>query len=150
MRGPNVIPGYWDNPEANAANFVGGWWKSGDMGSVTEDGFIKVHDRIKDMVNRGGFKIFSIEVESQLSYHPHILESAVIGRPCEVLGERVHLVVVPKDTEASDALAEDIRAFARERLSDYKVPEVIHFRATPLPRNANGKIIKTQLREEYA
>lgn len=149
MRGPNVIPGYWDNPEANAANFVGGWWKSGDMGSMTEDGFIKVHDRIKDMVNRGGFKIFSIEVESRLSFHPNILESAVIGRPCPVLGERVHLVVVPKGAEPSDALAEDIRAFARTQLSDYKVPEVIHFRAAPLPRNANGKIIKTQLREEY-
>ncbi|MFK7944269.1 MAG: class I adenylate-forming enzyme family protein [Paracoccaceae bacterium] len=149
MRGPNVIPGYWDNVDANAANFVGGWWKSGDMGSMTEDGFIRVHDRIKDMVNRGGFKIFSIEVESQLSFHPNILESAVIGRACEVLGERVHLVVVPKDSSPTDMLAEDIRTFARERLSDYKVPEVIHFRTAPLPRNANGKIIKTQLRQEY-
>ena len=117
---------------------------------MTEDGFVRVHDRIKDMVNRGGFKIFSIEVESQLSFHPHILESAVIGRPCEVLGERVHLVVVPKDAAPDDALAEDIRNFAQARLSDYKVPEVIHFRTAPLPRNANGKIIKTQLREEYA
>ena len=150
MRGPNVIPGYWDNDEANAANFVGGWWKSGDMGSMTADGFIKVHDRIKDMLNRGGFKIFSIEVESALSYHPHILESAIIGKPCPVLGERVHVVVVPRDAEPSDELAEDIRTFARARLSDYKVPEQVIFRTSPLPRNANGKIIKTQLREEYA
>ena len=150
MRGPNVIPGYWDNPEANADNFVGGWWKSGDMGSMTEDGFVKVHDRIKDMLNRGGFKVFSIEVESALSYHPNILESAIIGKPCPVLGERVHVVVVPKDAEAGDTLAQSIRAFAAERLSDYKVPEEIHFRTAPLPRNANGKIIKTQLREEYA
>ncbi|MEM1300272.1 MAG: class I adenylate-forming enzyme family protein [Pseudomonadota bacterium] len=149
MRGPNVIPGYWDNPEANATSFVGGWWKSGDMGSMTEDGFVRVHDRIKDMVNRGGFKVFSIEVESRLSFHPNILESAVIGRPCEVLGERVHLVVVPKDTDPSDALSDDIRAFASRELADYKVPEVIHFRTNPLPRNANGKILKTELREEY-
>lgn len=149
MRGPNVIPGYWDNPEANAANFVGGWWKSGDMGSMTKDGFIRVHDRIKDMLMRGGYKIFSIEVESRLSFHPHILESAVIGKPCPVLGERVHLVVVPKDAAPGEALAQDIRAFAARELSDYKVPEVIHFRESPLPRNANGKIIKTQLREEY-
>ena len=99
---------------------------------------------------RGGYKIFSIEVESRLSFHPNILESAVIGKPCPVLGERVHLVVVPKDAAPTDALADSIRAFAAEQLSDYKVPEVIHFRDTPLPRNANGKIIKTQLREEYA
>lgn len=150
MKGPNVVPGYWDNAEANARNFVGGYWKSGDVGSMTEDGFIKVHDRIKDMLNRGGFKIYSIEVESQLSFHPNVMESAIIGRPCPVLGERVHAVVVPKGTAPGDTLAEDIRAFAAERLSDYKVPEVIHFRDSPLPRNANGKIIKTQLREEYA
>ncbi|MEM0987673.1 MAG: class I adenylate-forming enzyme family protein [Pseudomonadota bacterium] len=149
MKGPNVIPRYWDNAEANAANFVGGYWKSGDVGSMTEDGFIRVHDRIKDMLNRGGFKIYSIEVESQLSFHPNVLESAIIGSPCPVLGERVHAVVVPKGAPAGDGLGEDIRTFAKARLSDYKVPEVIHFRDSPLPRNANGKIIKTQLREEY-
>jgi acyl-CoA synthetase (AMP-forming)/AMP-acid ligase II len=150
MRGPHVIPGYWDNAEANATNFVGGWWKSGDVGSMTEDGFVKVHDRIKDMLNRGGFKIFSIEVESALSFHPNVLESAIIGKPCPVLGERVHVVVVPKNADPTDELSENIRAFARERLSDYKVPETVIFRTSPLPRNANGKIIKTQLREEYA
>lgn len=150
MKGPNVIPGYWDNPEANAQNFVGGFWKSGDIGSLDEDGFVRVFDRIKDMLNRGGFKIFSIEVENQMSFHPNVLEMAIIGKPCPVLGERVHAVVVPKDAEPSDVLAENIRGFARERLSDYKVPEQIHFRTTPLPRNANGKIIKTELRKEYA
>ena len=150
MRGPSIIPGYWDNPAANAENFVGGYWKSGDIGSMGRDGFIRVFDRIKDMLNRGGFKIFSIEVENQLSFHPNVMEMAIIGKPCPVLGERVHAVVVPKDAEPSDALAEDIRAFAAQRLSDYKVPETIIFRDAPLPRNANGKIIKTQLREEYA
>lgn len=149
MKGPHVIPGYWDNPTANAENFVGGFWKSGDIGSKDEDGFIRVFDRIKDMLNRGGFKIFSIEVENQLSFHPNVLEMAIIGKPCPVLGERVHAVVVPKDAEPGDDLAEDIRAFALERLSNYKVPEQIHFRTDPLPRNANGKIIKTQLRKEY-
>lgn len=149
MKGPNVIPGYWDNPDANAENFVGGYWKSGDIGSVDGDGFVRVFDRIKDMLNRGGFKIFSIEVENQMSFHPNILEMAIVGKPCPVLGERVHAVVVPKDADPSDTLAEDIRNFARERLSDYKVPEVIHFRTAPLPRNANGKIIKTDLRKEY-
>lgn len=149
MYGPNVIPGYWDNPEANDLNFVGGYWKSGDIGSKDRDGFIRVFDRIKDMLNRGGFKVFSIEVENQISFHPNVMEMAVIGAPCPVLGERVHAVIVPKDAEGSEGLAEDIRAFAAERLSDYKVPEKIIFRDVPLPRNANGKIIKTQLREEY-
>lgn len=150
MAGPNVIPGYWDNPEANVANFVGGFWKSGDIGSVDRDGFVRVLDRKKDMLNRGGYKIYCVEVESQLSFHPNVMESAVIGRPCPVLGERVHAVVVTRDAAPSDRLAADIRAFCAERLSDYKVPESIIFRDTPLPRNPNGKIIKTQLREEYS
>lgn len=149
MRGPSIVPGYWDNPVANAENFVGGYWKSGDIGSKDADGFIRVFDRIKDMLNRGGFKIFSIEVENQMSFHPNVMEMAIIGKPCPVLGERVHAVVVPKDAQPSEDLAESIRTFAAERLSDYKVPEQIHFRSDPLPRNANGKIIKTQLRKEY-
>ena len=150
MKGPHIIPGYWDNPQANRDNFVGGFWRSGDIGSMDEDGLIRVFDRIKDMLNRGGFKIFSIEVENQMSFHPNVMEMAIIGKPCPVLGERVHAVVVPKDAAPSDALAKDIRAFAAARLSDYKVPEEIIFRTDPLPRNANGKIVKTQLRQEYA
>ncbi len=149
MHGPQVIPGYWDNPTANAENFIDGYWKSGDIGSKDADGFIRVFDRIKDMLNRGGYKIFSIEVENQICFHPNVMEMAIIGSPCPVLGERVHAVVVPKDAAPTEALADDIRAFAAERLSDYKVPEKIIFRTEPLPRNANGKIIKTRLREEY-
>jgi long-chain acyl-CoA synthetase len=149
MAGPNVVPGYWVNPEADADNFTGGFWKSGDIGSVDAEGFVRVLDRKKDMLNRGGYKIYSVEVESQLSFHPNVLESAIIGRPCPVLGERIHAVVVPKDAAPSEQLAENIRAFCAARLSDYKVPESIIFREAPLPRNPNGKIIKTQLREEY-
>ncbi|MEM9140399.1 MAG: class I adenylate-forming enzyme family protein, partial [Pseudomonadota bacterium] len=150
MYGPNIIPGYWDNDQANRDNFVGGFWKSGDIGSKDADGFVRIFDRIKDMLNRGGYKIFSIEVENQISFHPNVMEMAIIGSPCPVLGERVHAVIVPKDAEASEDLSEDIRRFAAERLSNYKVPERIIFRETPLPRNANGKIIKTALRQEYA
>ena len=149
MAGPNIVPGYWENPAADAENFTGGFWKSGDIGSVDADGFVRVLDRKKDMLNRGGYKIYSVEVESQLSFHPNVLECAIIGRPCPVLGERVHAVVVPKDAAPSEQLAENIRAFCAARLSDYKVPESIIFREAPLPRNPNGKIIKTQLREEY-
>ena len=149
MKGPNVVPGYWDNPEANAANFVDGWWKSGDLGAMDEAGFVYVRDRKKDMLNRGGYKIYSSEVENQLSFHPEIVECAIIARPCEVLGERVRAIVVAK-TGGSAALADDIRAFAAARLSEYKVPEDVIFRAEPLPRNPNGKVIKTVLRDEYA
>jgi O-succinylbenzoic acid--CoA ligase len=149
MAGPNIVPGYWDNPGADAENFTGGFWRSGDIGSVDADGFVRVLDRKKDMLNRGGYKIYCVEVESQLSFHPHVLESAIIGRPCPVLGERVHAVIVPKDAAPSPRLAEQIRAFCAARLSDYKVPETIIFREAPLPRNPNGKIVKTVLREEY-
>ncbi len=149
MRGAHMVPGYWDNPDANKANFVGGYWKSGDIGAMDADGFVYVLDRAKDMLNRGGYKVFSVEVENQLSFHPEIVEVAIIARPCPVLGERVRAIVVPKSAP-TDALADDIRAFASERLSDYKVPEDVIFRAEPLPRNPNGKVIKTALRQEYA
>lgn len=149
MRGAHMVPGYWDNPEANRANFVGGYWKSGDIGAMDADGFVYVFDRMKDMLNRGGYKVFSVEVENQLSFHPRIVECAIIAKPCPVLGERVRAIVVAKG-EGSPALAEDIRAFAAERLSDYKVPEEVIFRADPLPRNPNGKVVKTVLRAEYA
>jgi O-succinylbenzoic acid--CoA ligase len=148
MRGAHMVPGYWNNPEANKANFVGGYWKSGDIGAMDAEGFVYVLDRAKDMLNRGGYKVFSVEVENQLSFHPEIVECAIIAKPCPVLGERVRAIVVPRG-EGSPALAEQIRAFAAERLSDYKVPEEVIFRDRPLPRNPNGKVIKTALREEY-
>jgi O-succinylbenzoic acid--CoA ligase len=149
MRGAHMVPGYWDNPEANRANFVGGYWKSGDIGAIDAEGFVYVLDRAKDMLNRGGYKVFSVEVENQLSFHPEIVEIAIIARPCPVLGERVRAIVVAKG-EGTPELAENIRAFAAERLSEYKVPEEVIFRTAPLPRNPNGKVIKTALRDEYA
>ncbi len=150
MRGPHIVPGYWDNADANANNFVGGFWKSGDIGAIDSQGFVRVFDRMKDMVNRGGYKIYSIEVENVLAYHPNVMESAVIGRPCPVLGERADAVVVPKGAAPGDGLADSIRRFAAARLSEYKVPERILFQEMPLPRNANGKVVKTILREAYA
>ncbi|HYM31334.1 MAG TPA: AMP-binding protein [Candidatus Cybelea sp.] len=145
--GPMVIPGYWNNPEANAANFVGGFWKSGDIGSKDADGYLKVFDRKKDMINRAGFKVYSAEVENVLSHHPEIVECAVIGRPDPVLGEKTHAFIVPKSGAVSEA---DIRAFCRTRMADYKIPDRITFLADALPRNANGKIQKPALREMIA
>jgi long-chain acyl-CoA synthetase len=119
---------------------------SGDLGSIDAENFVRVFDRQKDMINRGGLKIYSAEVESVLAGHPAVIESAIIAKPCPVLGERVHAVVVTRH----EVQGEVLRAWCAERLSDYKVPETMQLTADPLPRNANGKVIKRQLREAFA
>jgi acyl-CoA synthetase (AMP-forming)/AMP-acid ligase II len=147
IRSGSVIRGYWNNPNATAENFTGGFWHSGDLGSVDAQNFVRVFDRQKDMINRGGLKIYSAEVESVLAGHAEVVESAIIARPCPVLGERVHAVIV---TRHGDVSAEALRAWCAERLSDYKVPETMTLVAEPLPRNANGKVMKRQLRDALA
>ena len=142
--GPMVVPGYWDNAEATAASFTAGFWHSGDLGSVDADGFVRIFDRKKDMLNRGGFKIYSVEVENALMAFPGVVEAAIVARPCPVLGERVHAVVHAPGTTADD---EALRAHCRKLLADYKVPETVTWSSTPLPRNANGKVLKRLLRE---
>jgi long-chain acyl-CoA synthetase len=147
IRSGSVIKGYWNNPNATAESFTGGFWHSGDLGSVDAQNFVRVFDRQKDMINRGGLKIYSAEVESVLAGHADVVESAIIARPCPVLGERVHAVIV---TRHDDVSAEALRAWCAERLSDYKVPETMALIAEPLPRNANGKVMKRQLRDALA
>lgn len=144
IRGPMVVPGYWNNPEATRTNFTAGFWHSGDIGSIDADGFVKVFDRVKDMINRGGYKVFSVEVENVLSHHPGVLESAIIAKPCPVLGERVHAFVARKDPAVTDI---DLKDFCAGRLADYKVPESFTLLDEPLPRNANGKLLKRVLRD---
>ncbi|UGY17687.1 class I adenylate-forming enzyme family protein [Bradyrhizobium septentrionale] len=145
IAGPMVVPGYWRRPDANESEFVDGFWRSGDIGAMDTDGFVRVFDRKKDMINRGGFKVFSAEVENVLCSLDGVLECAIVGRADPVLGERVHAVVVIAE---GSALAEvTVKKFCAERLSDYKVPETITLRTLPLPRNANGKILKSELRE---
>jgi len=139
-----VVPRYWDNPEADAKGFISGYWISGDVGSKGAHGYVHVFDRKKDMIKRAGFKVYCIEVESVLSDHPDVIEAAVIGAPDPVLGERVHAFVHAASAEADTAA---IRAVCAERLSDYKVPDTITLLPDPLPRNANGKNVKTALRE---
>jgi acyl-CoA synthetase (AMP-forming)/AMP-acid ligase II len=143
IRSASVIKGYWNNPKATAESFTAGFWHSGDLGSVDDGNFVRVFDRQKDMINRGGLKIYSAEVESVLAGHGSVVESAIIAKPCPVLGERVHAVVVTRDAVAGESL----RAWCAERLSDYKVPETMQLTTEPLPRNANGKVLKRQLRE---
>jgi acyl-CoA synthetase (AMP-forming)/AMP-acid ligase II len=143
----SVIRGYWNNPEATAENFTAGFWHSGDLGSIDDADFVRVFDRRKDMINRGGLKIYSAEVESVLAGHPGVVESAIIAKPCPVLGERVHAVIVIRTGDVSEVA---LRAWCAERLSDYKVPETMALMSEPLPRNANGKVMKRHLREIWA
>jgi acyl-CoA synthetase (AMP-forming)/AMP-acid ligase II len=147
IRSGSVIKGYWNNPTATAESFTGGFWHSGDLGSIDTDDFVRVFDRQKDMINRGGLKIYSAEVESVLAGHPGVLESAIIAKPCPVLGERVHAVIVTRTGDIGEAA---LRAWCAERLSDYKVPETMALTSEPLPRNANGKVLKRQLRVAWA
>jgi len=145
--GPMVVPGYWDNAEATAASFTAGYWHSGDLGWIDTDGYVHVCDRKKDMINRGGYKIYSIEVENVLMALPGVLEAAVIARPCPVLGERVHAVL-----HAPGAVQDEgaVRRHCAQQLADYKVPETVSWSTSPLPRNANGKVMKRVLREALA
>jgi O-succinylbenzoic acid--CoA ligase len=143
IAGPMVVPGYWDNPEANALEFAGGYWKSGDVGSVDAHGFVRIFDRLKDLVNRGGYKVYCAEVESVLSLHPAVVEAALVAVPDPVLGEKSHAFVV---TRKADVTAAALRQHCARHLADYKVPDFVTLRADPLPRNANGKLLKRALR----
>ena len=129
-------------------SFCGGYWKSGDIGTLDADGFLRIHDRKKDMINRGGYKVFSVEVENCLMEHPRVLEAAAVGVPCPVLGERVHVFVhVSIGSMSNEALAEELKDLCRRDLADYKVPDTVNLVPLSLPRNANGKILKRELRE---
>jgi len=147
IAGPMVVPGYWNNPEANTREFTGGYWHSGDIGRFTDDGYLQILDRAKDMINRGGYKVFSAEVENVLAQHPDVIECAVVARACPVLGERVHAFVITSDIVS---MPDVLKAHCAERLADYKVPEFFTAVEGELPRNANGKIVKTALKDRAA
>ncbi|WP_449062820.1 class I adenylate-forming enzyme family protein [Planomonospora algeriensis] len=144
LRGPNVILGYWNRPEATAETFVGGWLHTGDLARVDSDGFVYIVDRAKDMVIRGGENVYCAEVEAALFEHPEVDDAAVIGIPHDELGEEVGAVVRLK----SPVAPEELQAFLRERIAAFKVPVRFWIREAELPRNPGGKILKTHLRKE--
>jgi long-chain acyl-CoA synthetase len=117
--------------------------ESGDLGIMDEKGYLRVIDRIKDVINRGGYKIYASEVENVLLEHPAIVEVAVVAKPCPVLGERVHAFVLLRNV-VEEA---ELQRHCGDLLSDYKVPEMFHRLEGTLPRNANGKVLKRSLRE---
>ena len=144
VRGPNVVRGYWQKPDANAKTFVDGWLRTGDLAKLDVEGFLTIVDRMKDMLIRGGENIYCIEVEDALYLHPAVMDAAVIGLAHRTLGEEPAAVVTLKPGQ--DASEADIRAFVAEKIAAFKVPVRVAVLHEPLPRNANGKILKAQLR----
>ncbi|NHN36541.1 long-chain fatty acid--CoA ligase [Pseudomaricurvus alcaniphilus] len=145
IRGPHVMKEYWNNPEATASTLVDGWLHTGDVGTIDEDGFIFIRDRLKDMIISGGENIYPAEVENILASHPGVLEAAVIGQPSEKWGESPLAVIVRKDDSAT---AQSLLDYCQARLSRYKQPKRFVF-IESLPRNASGKILKKELRKQF-
>ncbi|MDR2983911.1 MAG: AMP-binding protein [Nocardiopsaceae bacterium] len=144
IRGECLFSGYWRDPEATESAFTAdGWYRSGDIGRLTGDGYLYILDRATDMVISGGENIFPAEVEAVLAAHPAVAEVAVIGRPDPVWGESVHAVI--RQTAGSQVSAEDIIAFCRSRLAHFKCPKSVEF-SGPLPRTTTGKVLKRGLR----
>lgn len=146
VRGPNVISGYWRKPEQTHEAFVDGWLRTGDLARIDDAGLVVLVDRKKDMINRGGENVYCVEVENALNLHPAVGEVAVIGVPDQMMGEKVGAVIVLMPGEQLDLT--ELRAFARQHLADFKVPQFLALREGPLPRNPSGKVLKPVLREE--
>jgi len=143
-RGPMIVKGYWNKPEASAATFVDGWVRTGDLARLDEEGFCYIVDRAKDIIIRGGENIYSSEVENVLYAHPAVTDCALIGIPHRTLGEEPAAVVhLAPGMGASEA---ELQAWVKERLAAFKAPVAVRFVHETLPRNANGKILKKDLK----
>lgn len=148
LKGPTVVRGYYDNPAATSGSFVDGWFRTGDLGRLDDDGFLYVVDRLKDVVIRGGENVYAAEVEAALYEHPDVVEAAIIGVPHDRLGEEVGAVVRRRDD--SSLSADEVRTHVAARLAGFKVPSHVWVVTAELPRNATGKVLKRELRETYA
>lgn len=147
-RGPQIVIGYWNKPEATAETFIDGWVRTGDLARLDEEGFLTLVDRAKDMVIRGGENIYSIEVENVLYQYPGVIDAALIGIPHHTLGEEPAAVV--HLAPGASATEEQLKTWVKERLAIFKTPVRIIFLDHPLPRNANGKILKKDLKGLFA
>jgi oxalate---CoA ligase len=145
VRGPNVMRGYRNNPKANAEAFIDGWFRTGDIGVIDSDGYLAVTGRIKELINRGGEKISPEEVEAVLLQHPAVGVAAVFGVPDAKYGEEVSAAVVLRGA----ATAQELQAYCRTRLADFKVPKLIRI-TSAIPRNAMGKVQRSQLGALFA
>lgn len=148
LRGPNIFAGYWMRPDATSEAFRGGWFHTGDLGRMDEEGYITLVDRKKDMIISGGENVYPIEVEQVLFQHPGVVDAAVIGGPDPRWGERVVAVVVADPAACQAPEPEELVAWCRTHLAHFKCPREVHL-VDELPRNATGKLLKTVLREQY-
>jgi acyl-CoA synthetase (AMP-forming)/AMP-acid ligase II len=146
IKGPNVVKGYWNKPEATAATISDGWLHSGDVARLDDEGFVHIVDRAKDMIIRGGENVYCVEIENCLADHPEIDEAAIVGVPDPELGERVKAVV--RRIPGSSLSAEAVRGHVAAHMASFKVPEFVEFRDDPLPRNPAGKVLKNLLRND--
>jgi len=144
IKGPQVMMGYYKNPEETAEVLKDGWVYSGDMGCLDEDGYLKIVDRKKDMIIAGGYNIYPVELDGVLFDHPKILEAATIGVRDDYRGETVKAFVVVKEKET--LTEEDVITYCREYLAPYKVPKSIEF-VDELPKSAVGKVLRRKLKE---
>ena len=146
-KGPQVVAGYWNKPDATAAAFHEGWVRTGDLATIDAEGFVTIIDRAKDMLIRGGENIYCVEVENVLYEHPAVMDAALIGRPHRTLGEEPAAVVALKP--GASATEAELRALVAGRLAAFKVPVEVLFWPQMLPRNANGKILKSELKQLF-
>ena len=147
VRGPQVMVGYWHNTQETKMALRDGWFHSGDIATMDEDGYFRIVDRKKDMINVSGIKVWPSEVEEVLNEHHAVKESAVVSAPDPTSGDTVKAFVVLKDGFAGKVQASEIIAFCKDRIASYKAPHIIMFRDT-LPKNSVGKILRRELREQ--
>jgi long-chain acyl-CoA synthetase len=150
IRGPNVIPGYWKNPEATQAAFGGGWFRSGDLGYRDSDGLYYVVDRKKDMIIRGGENVYCAEVEAALLEQPGVKDAAVIGLPDAEYGEQVAAMIQVADVSQAVHLPDTLSKSLAVKLAKFKIPSVYKLTEHDLPRTATGKVLKRELKELFA
>jgi long-chain acyl-CoA synthetase len=148
VRGQNVMMGYWERPEETAKAVIDGWMHTGDGGYMDEEGYVYLVDRVKDMIISGGENVYSMEVENVISQHPAVSQCAVIGVPSEQWGETVHAFVIPKP--GANVNGAEIIAFCKEKIAHYKCPRSIDIRSEPFPLSGAGKVLKRELRRQYA
>jgi acyl-CoA synthetase (AMP-forming)/AMP-acid ligase II len=146
IKAPNVMKGYWNKEDATKKAIVSGWFHTGDAGYFDTDGYLYIHDRVKDMIVSGGENVYPAEVENAIFGHPAVADVAVIGVPDERWGEAVKACVVKKP--GAEATPAEIIAWARERIAGYKLPKTVDFVET-LPRNPTGKVLRRELRKPY-
>ena len=144
IKGPVLMLGYWNKPVETAEVMAGGWFRTGDLGRLDDDGFVYITDRAKDMIIRGGENVYCVEIENRLVESPGIAEAAVVGVAHPTLGEEVKAIV--RLEPGATLTAEEVRSFAAETLADFKVPAYVEFTEDPLPRNPSGKVLKQVLR----